>query len=374
MSPNIALSPQAANALRELLRGPATRPELSGALRVTKQTVSLAVAELEGRMLAEARAVQQGALGRSAIQYGLHSAAGWVAGIDLGSARLRVAATRLDGTVIGDRIKTIAERTAQGRWDDYVTVASGLLAQMEGSLVASHGPLLGVGLAIPAPVRAEEQLLPSTRDGGSLTAPMVLGKLSPRPVWAENDVSCEALAQPPSASAGDATVLHLHVGIGVGLAFVVNGRLIRGARGRAGEIRDLPAPVTGRGSSLELSIGAGGLLAAAGHSPGARLSGAIDDLFAAAAVGDPAAEHAIAQEADSVSVLVRQLVTILDPDVVVLSGQLAGRTDLSGLIADRCLRSGLAAPVIVDPLGDAAAVLGAAGVARDGVLALLAPK
>src|ERR1700712_3325631 len=96
----------------------ATRPELADALGVTKQTVSAAIAELEERDLVEPVAVQQGRTGRSALRYALHRRAGWVAGINLGSARLRVAAARLDGMIVAERFVPNPVPTVSRDWPD----------------------------------------------------------------------------------------------------------------------------------------------------------------------------------------------------------------------------------------------------------------
>src|ERR1700712_4050782 len=114
-----SLGETAARTFRALLTAErATRPELADALQVTKQTVSAAVAELEERGLVEPVAVQQGRTGRSALRYALHRGAGWVAGIDLGSARLRVAAARLDGTIVAERFVPNPVPTVSRDWPD----------------------------------------------------------------------------------------------------------------------------------------------------------------------------------------------------------------------------------------------------------------
>ncbi|RIX30024.1 ROK family transcriptional regulator [Amnibacterium setariae] len=368
------LSDTASRALRTLLaQGRATRPELAAALAVTKQTVSAAIAELEERGLVEAVAVQQGRTGRSALRYALHRSAGWVAGIDLGSARLRVAAARLDGTVVAERLVPNPAPTVSRDWPDQLELAAHALAEVAQELSESEGGLLGAAIAVPRAVPERRDLL---ADGGAEADDRLLAALAPvapAAVWTENDVNCEAVAQlryrpgptPPS-------VLHLHVGAGLGVALIVEGAILRGARGRAGEIKGLAAPIP-RGATAEEALAVGGLLEAAGHSRAAPLPGALDDLFAAAETGDPVAETALADEARGIGLLLRDLVAVLDPDLVVLSGTVGARPALHRRVVAEADRLGLGVEVAEDPLGDAAPVLGAAGLAADLVLDAVAP-
>ncbi|MBW4042648.1 MAG: ROK family protein [Acidobacteria bacterium] len=367
------LGDTAARVLRALLtRQHATRPELAEAMGVTKQTVSAAVVELEERGLVEAVAAQQGHTGRSALRYALHRGAGWVAGIDLGSARLRVAAARLDGTVIADRLVPNPAPTVSREWPDQLELAAHALAEIAQELSESEGGLLGAALAVPRAVPVRRDLLGDATDDDRLLA--ALAPVAPAAVWTENDVNCEAIAQLRYRQEAPArSVLHLHVGAGIGASLIVDGSILRGARGRAGEIKALPSPID-RGLTAEDALSVAGLLAAAGHSPSAPLPGALDDLFAAAATGDLAAEAAIADEATGIALLLRDLTAVVDPDLVVLSGALGGRPELHARVVSECARLGAGSVPAEDPLGDAAAVLGAAALAAHLVLDAVAPS
>jgi predicted NBD/HSP70 family sugar kinase len=365
----------AARAFRTLLsRERATRPELAESLGVTKQTVSVAIAELEERGLVEAIAVQQGHTGRSAVRYGLHRHAGWVAGIDLGSARLRIAAARLDGTIVTERFVPNPAPTVSRDWPDQLELAAHALADVATELSESAGGLLGVAMAVPRAVPRRRDLLADPEGDVDDRLLAALAPVAPAAIWTENDVNCEAIAQlryrpgpvPPS-------VLLLHVGAGVGAAVIVEGTILRGARGRAGEIKAAAAPIA-RGRTVEEALGVAGLLEAAGHSRAAPLPGAVDDLFAAAETGDPAAEAAVEDEATGIALVVRDLVAVLDPDLVVLSGLLGARADLRSRVVAACARIGIDPPLAEDPLGDAAPVMGAAALAADLVLGAIAPE
>ena len=369
------LADTASRAFRALLtRQHATRPELAEALGVTKQTISAAIVELEERGLVEVVAAQQGHTGRSALRYALHTAAGWVAGIDLGSARLRVAAARLDGTVIAERLVPNPAPTMSRDWPDQLELAAHTLADVARELSESEGGLLGTAIAVPRAVRDRRDLLGDAADEIDERMLAALAPVAPAAIWTENDVNCEAIAQLRYRSGpAPRSVLHLHVGAGIGVALIVEGTILRGARGRAGEIKGLASPIA-RGTTVEEALSIAGLLEAAGHSSAAPLPAALDDLFAAAVTGDAAAETAVADEVTGIALLLRDLTAVLDPDLVVLSGALGARAELHALVAAECRRLGIDAVPAEDPLGDAAPVLGAAALAADLVLAAIAPS
>jgi predicted NBD/HSP70 family sugar kinase len=341
-------------------------------LQVTKQTISAAVAELEERDLVEAVAVQQGRTGRSALRYALHRSAGWVAGIDLGSARLRIAAARLDGTVIAERFVPNSAPNVSRDWPDQLELAAHALADVAQQLSESEGGLLGVTIAVTRAVPVRRDLIGDAADEVDERLLAALAPVAPAAVWTENDVNCEAIAQLRSrTSPAPRSVLLLHVGAGVGAALIVEGVILRGARGRAGEIKTLASPI-GRGT-VEDALSVAGLLEAAGHSTSAPLQAALDDLFAAAATGDPAAEAAVAGEALGIALLLRDLAAVLDPDLVVLSGVLGARPELHALVAAECDRLDTEVVLAEEALGDAATVLGATALAADLVLDAIAP-
>ena len=360
------LSLVAGQVLRHLIAAaPATRPELAAALGVTKQTVSSAVVELEGRDLAEAVGIEQGPVGRSAVRYGLHRGAGWVAGIDLGSERLRVAAGRLDGTVVEERFVPNAASSVMTSWPEQLELAAHVLAEVARDLSEAEGGLLGVGVAVGRPVPEVTDLVGEHVDDADARLLAALEPVSPAAVWTENDVNCAALAQlryRPGFTADD--VVHLQLGTGVGAAVVVGGRILRGARGRAGELRDLP---TASGATVEQALGLRALL----RPDVGPLPARLDRLLAAADAGDPAVEEVLRRHAAAVAGVVAQLTAVVDPQLVVLSGTLGGRPEVRRRVESACAGLGLEIPISEDPLGDAAAVLGATWLAADRVVAAL---
>ncbi|MFE0513640.1 ROK family protein, partial [Streptomyces sp. NPDC058964] len=168
---------------------------------------------------------------------------------------------------------------------------------------------------------------------------------------------------------GDGTprdFLHVSAEIGIGAALVVDGRLLRGTRGFAGELGHVPVrpdgppcPCGGRGC-LEQYAGEEAVLRAAGLEPGEDLVGL---LARRAEDGDEGVRRALRDAGTALGIALTGAVNLLDPQSVVLGGALAGLSpwllpSLEDELADRT--AGPACPVSVSRLGSEGPLLGAA--------------
>lgn len=212
------------------------------------------------------------------------------------------------------------------------------------------------------------------------------------PVRVENDASCAAWAEHRrGASRGHDHAVLVTLGTGIGAGIVIDGRLHRGANGMAGEPghmivdpRGPRCPCGQRGCWERFASGSG--LGQLGRE--AALAGRGDTLIELAG-GDPEGvrgEHvtAAARAGDAgaravldvfgwwVALGVANLVNVLDPQIVVLGGGLAGDVDLF-LDATRAAYGELvlghghrpAVPVVAAQTGERAGALGAALLAAE---------
>ncbi|MFF9012840.1 ROK family protein [Streptomyces sp. NPDC014870] len=140
------------------------------------------------------------------------------------------------------------------------------------------------------------------------------------PVTSDNEANAAALAELWFGSLGDVrSFLYLTGEIGVGGAIVVNGELLRGAHGFAGEIGHLPVDADGplcrcgsRGC-LEQYAGQSALLRAAGAVGVEELARAVD-------AGEPRAVAAVEGAGRMLGLALSGAVNLLDPEAVVLGG------------------------------------------------------
>jgi predicted NBD/HSP70 family sugar kinase len=163
----------------------------------------------------------------------------------------------------------------------------------------------------------------------------------------ENDVNLAAMAeQSDGAAAGADDFVLAWLGVGLGLAIVLGGRLHRGTTGAAGEIGYLPV----HGAPLHTDIrhpASGGFQSLAGGSAVRDLAarhgfaaptpgGAVQAALGAASAGDRQSGEAFLGElAHRVAVGIASVCVVLDPGLVVLGGEVgrAGGTILADRVA-----------------------------------------
>jgi predicted NBD/HSP70 family sugar kinase len=276
--------------------GPATRPQLSEVLALSRPTMSVAMAELSRLGLVAGQGSSRGATGRSAVLYSLAPRAGHVLGVEIGATVVRAAAYTLDGREIGAAEERLAAEHPTVT-PEAADAAAGVLRKVRGEVAGHYGRLREVVVAAPT--------LPTAERGGSLradgTARITDALAVPDgvPVTVENNVNCAAVAEHRFGVARDQQMFaYIQVGVKIGVGIVLDGRLLHGANGAAGEAAMLPFPWSAseepRRAGLERFLGSDALMErcatawpASGAGPVPRDAKA---LFEAAAGG-----HAVAR-------------------------------------------------------------------------------
>lgn len=149
-----------------------------------------------------------------------------------------------------------------------------------------------------------------------------------RPVAVDNDANAAALAEARlGAARGAALAVVITLGTGIGCGIVVDGRVLRGAGGGAGELGHLPfgsgvaACACGIERCLEPEASGSGLLRAA-RAAGLEAPDAAA-VFAAAAAGNATAGTLVDAMGDRLGAALAAAVNVLNPDVLVIGGGVA---------------------------------------------------
>ena len=183
----------------------------------------------------------------------------------------------------------------------------------------------------------------------------------------ENDVDAAALAE--RALGHGREVDHfafVHIGTGIGMGLVLGGQLLRGAHGVAGEIAFLPLS-GGAGAddheakkrgTLEAAASASGIVRAARRG-GMRGPVSARRVFEAAAGGDQRAMAVVAEEARLIAKTICAVITVVDPDLIVLGGGVGRAPGFAEVVARELERIAPVMPAIrVSALGTDAVVDG----------------
>ena len=353
-----------------------SRPELVRVTGLSRATVSSLIADLiaiglvtedEGPEDPEPRRT-----GRPAQSLSLVSTAAFAIGADIGHQHVRVILCDLFGAVLWEHWVAKEVDRAPEETLDLVAVLVARALQETG---IPRSRVLGIGAGIASPVE---------KDSGALGAEGImpgwvglrltdeLRRRTSLPVRVTNDANAGALAElmyGAGRQVGDMVYIRLSAGIGAGI--VSNGRLLLGARGLAGEIGHLPLFTDGlicrcgnRGclETVASPVAIARLLTDSwGHHVSAR------DLPALIAQRNTGALRAVRDAGDAVGRALSTLVTLLNPRLIVVGGDLAGagedilETMRAGVRRHTLPSAAEGVEIVTGGLGDGAEVRGAAG-------------
>ncbi|MFF5439401.1 ROK family protein [Streptomyces achromogenes] len=345
--------------------GSLSRAAVASRIGLTRAAVSTLVDELiRWGLLEELGPERPGRVGRpgSALAVSGRGPAG--IGAEIGVDHLAVCAVDLRGEVRARAVRRGGNRgrAAEPVLEELTALIHRVVAEAE------RAELWPAGLAVAVPGLV-------ARDGRTVVrAPNLdwhdtdLGALLPGgwPLSVDNEANFGALAELWLGAGTPGDFLHVSAEIGIGAAVVVDGRLLRGKRGFAGELGHVPVrpdgppcPCGGRGC-LEQYAGEEAVRRAAGLEPREDLVGLLAER---AGAGDEGVRAALRDAGTALGIALTGAVNLLDPETVVLGGALAGlspwllpalETELTGRTA------GPACPVTVSPLGPQGPLLGAA--------------
>jgi predicted NBD/HSP70 family sugar kinase len=356
--------------------GPSSRPDLARVAGLSKPTVSQALANLEAAGLVRLVGRASPSLGRTAMLYEVDPTAGYVVGIDIGRAWIRVAAADLAGEIVARRDERNRARgqealvKAVGEVAHDVVAAAGLTWRR-----VAHTVVGGPGVFDPDSDRLRHAPnLPGWSRPGVMSS---LREALPPTVTLDNDANLAAVGERTYGSGRDArTFVYVSVGTGIGMGVIIDGELYRGAHGAAGEVGYLPLGAEEDGAARGRDPRRRGILEEAASADAVvrtakrlGLTGATSAkrVFSAARAGDRVALAAVEAEANRLALVVGTVAAIVDPEFVLLGGGIGSNIDLLRPPLERRLAelTPLAPPVAEGELGQDAIVLGAVASALD---------
>ncbi|MBB3045129.1 ROK family protein [Nocardioides soli] len=219
--------------LQQLFReGPASRADLARTTGLTRVTVSDLVGELvSGGLVEELGAPAQSRVGKPPTLVGLNADSTHVVGIDLSATdRMTGAVVNLAGTV-----RARHELPLDGAVG---AAAVALVHRLATELIAmTDRPVLGVGVGSPGVVDAAGTVIDAPNLAWTDT-PLAasLADALGLPVFVANDANTAVLGEHTFGASGDGGLMVLRVGTGVGAGLILEGSLLHGHLGAAGEI------------------------------------------------------------------------------------------------------------------------------------------
>jgi predicted NBD/HSP70 family sugar kinase len=318
-----------------LEHGPLSRTRIGKLTGLSKPTASQLLARLESSGLVLATGTTEGRPGPGAQLYEVNPAAAYAAGLDVTPERILAAVADITGRTVGrHELPTPGRRSA-------TPVVQQVTDALDGAVKAAGLARDDVHRLVIGTPGAFDPNTGRLRYASHLPgwhSPALLDELAaalPMPVEYENDVNLVAVAeQRLGAARGHEDFVLLWSEGGLGAALVLGGRLHRGWTGGAGEVGFLPVP----GTPLVRQVAkanSGGYQELAGSQAIPRLarelgvqdipSGPYPEVAAAlvaraAEVDDDLHRRLLQTYATNLATGLASLVSVLDPELVVLSG------------------------------------------------------
>jgi glucokinase len=305
----------------------------------------------------------------------------WVVGVDLGATKIAAGLVSPDNQIIK---KVYTEtRVAEGP-TLVVERISGCLDELRG-YIPGNEQIVAIGVCCPGPVdHATGMVLDPPNMTGWLNVPLqkMLEERLAIPAAIEHDAKAAALGEFHfGAGRGSNNMIFVVVGTGVGAAIILDGQLYRGPHNSAGEIGhvtiDMNGPACSCGSNGCLEVYTAGpdlvdrfrdFIKDSGESCPANADGKW--IAKLAAEGHPQALRVFEQAGQALGIGIATMAHLFDVSTYVIGGSVVQAGDLLLEPTRRAVRYRAydsIAPrikVMASPLGDNAAILGAAWAAR----------
>lgn len=323
-----------------LTRSPISRIDIARHTGLSQAAVTKAVSPLVAAGLVDAppAAHRDGNPGRPVAPVSIIPSAIIMLGVKVNVDEIIAVATDLTTAVLADERRPLAAHDPDTVIDAIVEVVATLERKLDGKSSA----IAGVGVAVSGDVDSvtgvvRDSALMGWADedfGGRLQEQ--LG----RPVTLENDVHALTVGEHWfGVGVGTASFAIVTIGRGIGSGLHLNGQVVTGAYGVAGEIGHLPLAdprhicPCGRRGCVEAVASTGAIEAAVSAAHGRPID--IGEAVRLAHDGDSAAETAFREAAMIIGTAIATLVNLTGPQLVLIGGEGVSNFDLF----DETLRS-----------------------------------
>ncbi|GAB1480068.1 ROK family protein [Paracoccaceae bacterium] len=347
--------------------GPISRASISKQTGLSKQTVSELVRILEEEGWVRETGRTSGHVGRTATTYELVPDSAFMAAADLGGTKVRVAVVDLAGSVIAETVAPTHPDGGQAVADQIGDMVDAAVAQCQVKRERVRMTVVGCP-GVPDPVTGAVRFAPNIAGIDIIDFRAAVAKATGTRVLLENDVNLAVLGEQwLGAGQGIDHLAFIALGTGIGAGLIVNGALLRGATGAAGELGYLPFGADPfeaeslRIGAFERVTATHGIRSAYKAATGKALD--VPSIFAAAAEGDAEAQAVLDGVARQMARAVATLGAVIAPETVILGGSIGARPEIIAATKaelERCFPFPI--EVVPSELGDHAALSGAVAI------------
>jgi N-acetylglucosamine repressor len=382
------------NYIRE--NGPITRIKISNDLKISPSAVSRAIDKLikEGYIIEGGKVKTKG--GKRPTLIKVKPDRGYVIGIDMAKEKIKFVLANFNGEVVdifrGFKItddKDIALKV--------VKEIDKIMAKHRKYYGIEKNELKAICIGIPADIDSESGKIinaPLYRNWKDINFRQVIEKEFNIPVYIENDVNLSAIGENHYGEGKNfKDLIFVEISNGIGAGIITNNHLFRGSFGSAGEIgftiintRNLGFKLKNKGfleefasvhsikqkAVKEVKNGKKTMIAEIANNDIGKIESRT--VFEAAMQGDKTANSIIKGMADILSIGIINLILILNPQCIVIGGDICNLPDVDKLILepiDKKVKNSIPfeiPKIELSSLGEDAGILGASYNAIDSLL------
>lgn len=334
--PNVARafyrSPHETRVLQTLLdHGALTRGELCARLGVSRTTLSELTASLlaRGAIVESAPSAPAAGRGRPAHKLALDPHAGQFIGVDFGHRRVRCAVVNASHQIVAAGVESY---DMQSDWPERITLALALIDRVSAEANVHLDAVHGVGLGFPGPFSTrlpnahELPIAVARREGAAALQQAFTDRFATRVVL-DNNTRLAGLAEAIWDGAGIDNLLYVRISDGIGGGIVVDGQVLSGGFGFAGEFGHIRVP----GRSAPCRCGKRGCLETIASRDAIIARCAKDDseittltqVARRAATGDPAVLEVLRDAGTALGHVLGAAALSVNPREIVIGGDVA---------------------------------------------------
>lgn len=344
-----------------LRRSPLTQTAIANEIDRSQQTVSRLIARLIQRgALQQGERVSSGKRGQMSTSIEIVPGYAYSFGVAIFLDALAVTVMDFSGRVLDHRVTSMTLMSH----DDVVAALRSMISGLTAQWIEDETRIFGVGVGIPGTFMRGTRRQVNTplilSEWANMDIEAVLEDDLGLPVWLENDGNAAAIGESlVGVGRWAKDFVYLYVAAGLGGGVILNGDIVRGESGNAGEVAQLLPPGVYPHPNLEL-------LRQFVNKHGQDIA-TVSELIAKFDVDWPGVDEWIVRVRDSLSLIVSAAAALLDPQVIVIGGRIPKRLAEKIIphieVYDQRRRSDsrpLPKTVVAEAGGDAAAIGAAA--------------
>mgnify|MGYP003635034883 CR=1 FL=1 len=332
--------------------GPISRATLAKQTGLSKQTISEVVKQLQESDWVKVTGQTKGHVGRTAVNYEINPTSSGIVVVDLGGTKVRAVVVNLVGNVTSDLTELTDPRGKTSVTDQIVRMCKVVIQQS--SIDENRIKLAVIGVpGVPNISDGSVSMAPNIDGLDSINVRGLISESLGIDVILENDVNLAVLGEQwlgDEDELGLDNLVFISLGTGIGAGIIIDGQIVRGINGAAGELGFMPFgrdPMSAsalRSGALENAVGTDAIVSLYKDKVGESKS--VKEIFSRARKGDSDAMDVVSEIAFELARAIATISALINPGKIMMGGSIGSQDILIEAINNQISKFMNNAPVI----------------------------